>query len=84
MNITGIEEEERNVLLNDDFERGFVFTYNNERIIVGPYPTDGEWFSLLRKEIKEIVTIIDPSSSLYKKEQIVNQMFRNYGHSLWS
>ncbi|WP_078410076.1 protein-tyrosine phosphatase family protein [Priestia abyssalis] len=69
MNVTGVEAEERDVILDDDFERGFVFAHESERIIVGPYPTDGEWFDLLRKEVKEIVSLVDPQSNSYQKER---------------
>jgi protein tyrosine phosphatase (PTP) superfamily phosphohydrolase (DUF442 family) len=69
MDATGVEAEERNVILDDHFERGFVLAHENERIIVGPYPTDGEWFDLLRKEVKEIVSLVDPASNAYQKER---------------
>ncbi|MCA0983838.1 hypothetical protein LCL89_07170 [Halobacillus yeomjeoni] len=68
---TGIKAEKHAELLDDDFERGMVFTYDDSRIVLGPYPTDPEWFSLLRHEIKEIVTLLDSDSSLYEKEKKV-------------
>ncbi|OEH94297.1 hypothetical protein [Bacillus solimangrovi] len=64
-----VDVQERVLDDNPDFERGMVFFHNQEQVIMGPYPTDEEWFSLLRKDIKEIVTLIDPQSRLYQKEK---------------
>ncbi len=45
------------------FERGQVKTYEGERIILGPYPTEEEWFEyVLRRDVDEIVSTLDPDN----------------------
>ena len=45
------------------FERGEVITYEGERIILGPYPTEEEWFEfVLRRDVEEIVSTLDPDN----------------------
>jgi hypothetical protein len=45
------------------FERGQVETYDGERIILGPYPTEEEWFEyVLRRDVNEIVFTLDPDN----------------------
>ena len=52
---------EREVDLPYRFERGEVKTYEGERIMLGPYPTEGEWFEyVLRRDVDEIVSTLDP------------------------
>ena len=52
---------ERGVDLPYRFERGEVKTYEGERIMLGPYPTEGEWFEyVLRRDVDEIVSTLDP------------------------
>lgn len=47
--------------LPEDFERGDLATFDEERIILGPYPTDEEWFNeILRQDIKEVISTFDP------------------------
>lgn len=44
-------------------ERGPIRAYEGERILVGPYPTDEEWFAvLLRRQVKEVVLTLDPAN----------------------
>lgn len=50
----GLEEVNDLTILPSDFERGNVYSYEEERIILGPFPTDEEWFMLFRQGIKEI------------------------------
>jgi protein tyrosine phosphatase (PTP) superfamily phosphohydrolase (DUF442 family) len=54
---------EREVDLPYRFERGQVETYEGERIILGPYPTQEEWFEyVLRRDVDEIVSTLDPDN----------------------
>jgi hypothetical protein len=54
---------EREVDLPYRFERGRVITFEGERIILGPYPTEEEWFEfVLRRDVDEIVSTLDPDN----------------------
>ncbi len=54
---------EKEVDLPYRFERGRVMTYEGERIILGPYPTEEEWFEyVLRRDVDEIVSTLDPDN----------------------
>ncbi len=54
---------EREVDLPYRFERGRVITYEGERIILGPYPTQEEWFEyVLRRDVDEVVSTLDPDN----------------------
>lgn len=64
-----VNAEKQDFLLDDEFERGNVYSHQQDRIILGPFPIDEEWFDLLRKEVKEIITFMDPSSNLFLKEK---------------
>ncbi|MGM7700993.1 hypothetical protein ACSVDE_04655 [Pseudalkalibacillus sp. Hm43] len=63
------DDGDRRILIQSDFERGHVYTFKNESIILGPYPNEEEWFKLLRLNVKEVVTLLDESSSLYEEEE---------------
>lgn len=53
--------------LPESFERGEVTTFDDGRIILGPYPTEEEWFhEILRQDVKEIVSTFDPEDPSYK------------------
>ncbi len=55
------EEATENRELPDHLEGGPLFSYQHERILVGPFPSDEEWFSvLLRHGIREVVSTLDP------------------------
>lgn len=66
---TTSDEGSRRILIPSEFERGSVYTFNNETIILGPYPTDEEWFKLMRLNVKELVTLLDKSSKFYAQEK---------------
>lgn len=54
---------QREVDLPYRFERGRVKTYDGERIILGPYPTEEEWFEfVLRRDVDEVVSTLDPDN----------------------
>ncbi|MFT4412414.1 hypothetical protein ACLM5H_01010 [Fredinandcohnia humi] len=69
MNEIGIKGNEPLTILPSDFERGNVYSFNNESIIVGPYPTDEEWFILFRRNVQEIISTLDPNSKWFQSEK---------------
>ena len=45
------------------FERGRLAVFGKEEVILGPYPTDGEWFNfVLRRDVEEIVSTLNPNN----------------------
>ncbi|MGB3681613.1 MAG: hypothetical protein WA990_03925 [Rubrobacteraceae bacterium] len=47
----------------EELERGPLAAFDEERIVIGPYPTDEEWFDkIVRQDIKEIVSTLDPDN----------------------
>lgn len=57
------EARARDVVLPDRFERGRVVPFDDGRAVLGPYPTDDEWFEyVLRRDVDEIVSTLDPSN----------------------
>lgn len=67
----GIETEQRKTMLPSDFERGNVYSFSNENIILGPFPTDEEWSIILRKQIKEVISLLPADSSYLEYEQTI-------------
>ncbi len=66
---TTSDDGTRRILIPSEFERGHVYTFNNESIMLGPYPSEEEWFKILRLNVKVIVTLLDESSSFYQEEE---------------
>ena len=65
-----VEEEP----LKSSLERGRLSAFDEEQIVLGPYPTDEEWVdAILRRNVKEVVSTLDPASpedeSLIEKER---------------
>ncbi len=55
-------------------ERGGLIHFPEQSILIGPYPTDEEWFTRIKRgEVKEIVSIMqdDPAANWQQKEQQV-------------
>ncbi len=51
-------------LYPDRLERGRLNYYQDGRVILGPYPSDEEWFHLVRRGlVKEIISYLDPENS---------------------
>jgi protein tyrosine phosphatase (PTP) superfamily phosphohydrolase (DUF442 family) len=49
--------------LPDAFERGRLAVFDEEEVILGPYPTDEEWFEfVVRRDVKEVVSTLDPNN----------------------
>ena len=47
--------------LPKSFERGRVIAFDDEEVILGPYPTEEEWFnSVIRRGVKEVISTLDP------------------------
>lgn len=65
-----VEEEP----LKSSLERGRLSAFDQEQIVLGPYPTDEEWVDVvLRRNVKEVVSTLDPTNpedaSLIEKER---------------
>jgi len=65
---------EEALIFPDRLERGLLYTYADGGKILGPYPTDEEWFStVLRGRVEEVVSFLDPENpgnvALIEKER---------------
>lgn len=59
-----------NALLPAALDRGMLLTYYNKRIVVGPFPSDEEWYlSILSTGVREVVSILDPNRPDYQSFQ---------------
>ena len=57
------EEAAENHELPDHLERGQLFSYERTRIVVGPFPSNEEWFGIiLRHGIREVVSTLNPNN----------------------
>lgn len=64
------ETQSANALLPAALDRGMLLTYNNKRIVVGPFPSDEEWYlSILSTGVREVVSILDPNRPDYQSFQ---------------
>jgi hypothetical protein len=59
--LTGLHQNVSVETLKPSLERGPLFKYTKNRIVVGPMPTDDEWLELLRR-VDEVVSIMDPAN----------------------
>ncbi|MEG0261387.1 MAG: hypothetical protein RR595_04535 [Lysinibacillus sp.] len=60
------------VLQPTKFERGHVIYYDDKKVAMGPYPTNEEWFTRIRRsEVKEVVSLLPAQSKLLEKEKQV-------------
>lgn len=51
----------KNYLYPDGLERGRLYYYQDGRVILGPYPSDEEWFHLVRRgQVQEVISYLDP------------------------
>lgn len=71
------------VLQPTSFERGnLVYDADNE-VLIGPYPTDEEWFTRIRRgEVKEIVSLLknEHKDWLEKEQQTASEMDMAFRH----
>jgi len=57
----GVDEDTVRALFRGGLERGTLLSYDQRRIVVGPFPTDEEWFAtVLRLGVREVVVTLDP------------------------
>jgi protein tyrosine phosphatase (PTP) superfamily phosphohydrolase (DUF442 family) len=71
---TGLNLGSQVFLLPTIFERGKVFHYNNQELIIGPYPTDAEWLTYItRRGVKEVISLISPESSRVEEEKKITE-----------
>ena len=81
---TSVEEAAGDAELPDHLERGLLFNYESGRIVVGPFPTDEEWFGvILRHGVREVVSTLDPENA--GDQKLVAEMRkigRDYGFTL--
>lgn len=77
-------EEAVDPQLPDHLERGLLFNYEGGRIVVGPLPTDEEWFGvILRHGVREVISTLDPENA--GDQKLVAEMRkigRDYGFTL--
>lgn len=51
-------------LMPDQLERGELWSFPSEKVTLGPYPTDEEWFhTIQRRQVKEIISTLDPNNA---------------------
>ena len=80
----GSEEAADNSELPDRLEGGPLFRYENQRIVVGPFPSDEEWFRVvLQHGVREVVSTLDPNDPA-DREKIgkLQKISRDYGFVL--
>jgi protein tyrosine phosphatase (PTP) superfamily phosphohydrolase (DUF442 family) len=54
--------------LPDKLERGPLLAYREGQVIVGPFPTEEEWFAaILRAGVQEVVSVMDPVNPDYDR-----------------
>lgn len=76
------EKYELLVLQSTSFERGNLFYDSQNEVLIGPAPTDEEWFTRIRRgEVKEIVSLIDTQEN-FKEEskKVANEMNMVFTH----
>ncbi len=45
------------------FERGRLVPFDGEKIVLGPYPTEEEWFNfVVRRDVEEVISTLDPEN----------------------
>ncbi|WP_338750783.1 hypothetical protein [Bacillus sp. FJAT-52991] len=65
------------------FERGNLYHAHNQNILLGPFPTDEEWFTRIKRaEVTEIVSLLRPDQSewLDKEKQVAKEMNIQFTH----
>ena len=45
------------------FERGKLVPFDGEKVVLGPYPTQEEWFNfVIRRDVEEVISTLDPEN----------------------
>lgn len=70
------EEHELLVLQSTSFERGHIYYDSKQEVLIGPFPTDEEWFTRIRRgEVKEVVSLLNPEHNFRGQgEQVASEM----------
>ncbi|WP_332646491.1 hypothetical protein [Lysinibacillus sp. 54212] len=71
------------VLQPTSFERGDLVYDEENEVLIGPYPTDEEWFTRIRRgEVKEVVSLLKSEQSdwLQKEQQTASEMDMAFRH----
>lgn len=81
---TSAEEGADDHNLPDHLERGLLFNYEGGRIVVGPFPSDEEWFGIiLRHGVREVVSTLNPESAEDRKLiEKMRKIGRDYAFTL--
>lgn len=81
---TSAEEGSGDAELPDHLERGQLFDYENGRILVGPFPSDEEWFGIiLRHGVREVVSTLNPENAEDKRLiEKMRKIGRDYAFTL--
>ncbi|MBU0731931.1 hypothetical protein KKC88_03570 [Patescibacteria group bacterium] len=74
----GVLENLRTFIYPANFERGDIFIYRDGQLLLGPYPTDTEWFNeILRGQAKKVISYLDPDipeqAELIKQQELTCQ-----------
>ncbi|QIN77571.1 hypothetical protein GBA65_02545 [Rubrobacter marinus] len=49
--------------LPEAFERGRLVPFDGEQVVLGPYPTEEEWFNfVVRRDVEEVISTLDPEN----------------------
>ena len=65
------------------FERGHVMHYDTQEVSFGPFPTDQEWFTRIRRnEVQEVISLLPSSNTewLEKEKKIIAEMGISFTH----
>lgn len=71
MSELGIDIELRKKLIPSELERGHMYSFKQGNVLIGPFPTDEEWGSLIRSQVKEVITLLPSDSSYLEYEQTI-------------
>jgi len=66
-----------NFLQPTTFERGNLYYFHDKEILVGPYPTDEEWFTRIKRgEVMEVVSTLQEKHAKWieKEKKVVSEM----------
>ncbi|WP_203361432.1 hypothetical protein [Bacillus sp. REN10] len=65
------------------FERGNLYHARHQNILLGPFPTDEEWFTRIKRaEVKEVVSLLRANHSkwLDQEKQVTKEMQIQFSH----
>ncbi|OZI11145.1 hypothetical protein CEW92_13180 [Bacillaceae bacterium SAS-127] len=65
------------------FERGNLYHANKQNILFGPFPTDEEWFTRIKRaEVKEVVSLLRPNQTkwLDQEKHVTKEMQIQFTH----